>query len=586
MSTERTPRQLNRKSRRATERRHHHSKNPAEIIKNLYQAKNEVEAKSHEVAEANGRNMVSIVYRGEPYIQTYLRTYRSIHHSAGSLRASSAFKDSLDQESHERNIQKIDLFSQGAKGVSLADIEGMHVDEKSKLSIEDIDRIDKIFFSKKIVDLRGKIDSTNKDRASLQTAITVFIGQAWARPEVPTAPDFERLRRNLTAYLDYYADLHINPTLSLDAELDLARMIVFGGTYFRTLFGIYLPARYGITSSSAVKTYEQHMAHSNLIIRRMWAKFFRKLYIPLTQNAFREGAFPEDLEHYQFYNEENDSKAAKLLRKHYKPRLSDDEEQFKAHSKAEKLLQSLVAHRKHLFKEIIHSPDRRIEFDTPDNIVERVTITAQNKQTLVFILHLPSDLHLTLEIDRQGRVFGIPVSLLRRAPHIENFLVTDVLNPLIEKIDPQLPTQKKHVYRPPIRLVKSGEVTEDVPEPKPKRKRKIKITKERDLTSVTVAETPPYHPKFVSYSEQRVRELLPGKKPREKDVEHLMEVIRLFEQGWRQAVRITKDKTIFRLRVGDYRVRLKMIGQGRFVIMDIGDRETFDTVKGYRKGFA
>lgn len=588
MSTERErlPGQPNRASRRAAERPRNpkHLKDPLDVIKRLDQVRNEVDAKAKRVAQNHGHDLTAIVYKGEPYIQEFLSVYRHIHNARVRLQSSGALGEDLNREAAERHLQKVDLFSYEIKGVSLLDIEGIHLDGESHMSEKDVEMIDEIFLPE--LSFRGRAAEKNSGKRTLRSAITVFIGQAFARPELHIPPSLTKLQQNLTAYLDYYTTLLTNPALDRNSETYLSGIMLFGGPYFRTLIGIYLPARYGITPSSAIKAYEQRIAKSPLKSRAFWRKISKGTFISIAQQAFREGALPDDLRAYQFYNGDVDAKAAKLIQQFYSARIAQDQEQFNAHKKAKEFVQTLTMNMKDLIKEIRHKYSRRIEYDLPNNIAERITVTAQNRQTLIFIIHLPDHLHITLEIDRKGRLFGIPPALSRKIPHIENFLLTDILSPLARRFAP-IPFTKKTIAGPLL----IPKVQEDPAHELKEKKRRPKRKKRRILFSASVLEVsqsqePPYPAKFVSYSEEKVRELLPGKKPREKDVEHLMRTIRLFEQGWEQAVRITKDKTIFRLRVGDYRVRLKMIEQGRFVIMDIADRETFDTVKGYRKGFA
>ncbi len=576
------------RSQRRNGLKHPDKRRAIDIVKRLEEVGPRREAswaKGREAAEITGTSFTALAYRGQPFVQEVLSTSQQVHRllEAAELEVS---KGSIYIKIEEKIPEAIDSYGRQVFGTSLKDIEGMGPDpETGYLHKDDIKRINSMLRGREAIPLLSRLSSlrhSSKNHEVIDPLIILAI-QSWARPETrKIEPSLKPLQNNLEAYFDYYVDMAIDPSLDSDTELQFSNTLGWLGPTFNAALAGYLPARLGISPSSAIKIYAQKTQQKFREGKSGWniAKAHADTHLV---EAYLEGSLPEDLAPYQFYNEEADARAAHILETHYRNALSSNEDQFEAHEKAKKEKAQFGASAASVFKQIFRDPDQRIELSMDHGAISRVTVTATNRRVAMFVIHLGEDTHVTLEMDKEGRVFGIPPSLLKKHPNIGDMLLADILPPLLEKVTPpkknNLPP-KAVVYPAPTLPQEIPEVDHEPEEPKVKVKTRGKRSSD-GKPNLPTPERLPKKVRFVSHSEEQVRELLGGKKVNSQTIEQIMKTIERFEYGDKSAVRLRQNRNQVRIRVGNLRIVLNIEEGNNFSLDKIGDKEQFDNTRGF-----
>lgn len=494
-----------------------------------------------------------IIFRGEPFIQDFLASRREFV----AANTSAFYRNFNFTDDARRNYQEQDIFAFEVAGTSLSDIEKMPL----PLSLDDIRRVNKMFFQGRFTKKRSE-----KQLAVIYGAIYLS-SQKLARDDlnIDIPKGLRPLYDRLCDYLDYYTDLMTNFSLDAKDDLDFYKALKDGYPYLLIALGNYIPAKFGITPASAIKIYHQHFNKS--FISFALKKFLNHLE---EQSKHAIGKIlPEDLVLFAQFDPQKDQRAAKLLFDFYQAQNKDNSTQMDVYNKSNEYLNRLSMYQKVIRSDIASSGNKRIELPLPeDNIAHKLTVTSQNRKTLIFITHFKDgSTHLTLEIDRDGVIFGIPPQLIRDNPRIADFMLIETLAPVLEKAKKDHPgLESPPAIEPP--RTHEGQTAETetvaikpayVPAPKEKKTGKPQTAK----AALPERQQPPQQKFVVLHTKSSVKELA-GKNPQEKDLERIMRTIRNYEYGYVQSKTIDwSGGHVQALRVGKYRIILRHL-KGRF----------------------
>jgi hypothetical protein len=527
--------------------------------------------------EEHGKDVTAIIFRGEPpFIYDFFYAKREQHDIIPAMKT--LYEKRAIVGTNPSVLEENDLFAQKFRGgLSLIDIENMEIDPQThELAPEDIRRINRIFRS-------GFRIGKNQDQMHMLANLICFTSQQWTHPhpEIGVPTSLKKFHENITAYFDYYTSFLTDFKRDPLNETNMLLMLVLGKPSLSMAIGTYAVGKLNITPSSAIKLYKQRkVLASDISLKWRWG-LLEKSFLPVFKQAYRNDALPEDLERYQHYSEEIDRAAAEKLLS-YMQKTSTAEQQLQNKDEAENLLRQWNKHKRDVRREVTKDPKkRRLEYQiSEDYPAEKITMI-RNRDTFIFIMHFSDNTHLTLELDKTGRLFGVPPSLLRRYPHVGDTFIMDLLMPILEKYKPKdAPVFQISAasLKPPI--ADDLEVSEEVPrevdqEIKPPKRRRL-------IPALTVFESQPLPPitplapkveRFVSYSEDQIIELLgPQVSRKQSVVDQVFRAISNFEQGHTKGLMLQGDSRI-RIRAGDYRIIMDILGGGNYSIRAIVNRK-------------
>ena len=518
-----------------------------------------------------------MVYQGEVVYHKLFSAIRDINPLLKSLKNFERIKASGEVLNH---FKKMDYFEIKTRGVSLLDIENLSL----PLISESIKKLDKIFLN-----LPRFISKFNKKRNSeIQYSICMFPTQLIARIEekqqIPR--NLLPLSQRLVQYLDNYVEIIKNGQSSSALwEIKTAGKLASRSVLIQ-LLGSYLPARLKITPSSAIKLFRDRFDFA------LYFNISRRGLIDVFENdakyAYRPGALPNDLIKYIHFNEETDLRATVLLALEYKDYLDNDQNKSEAFEEVKNLKERLEKFSKFIHSDVQRSNGRRLTFEFKNNSqIRELILTHQNRDVFILIYRFKDNsTHLTLEINKNGEVFGLPLSLETSHPFVADFLLRDSLSLILDRADQLHPKIERPLETLQAKTGKPKEVLSNTPVVifqapfSRKRKNRIETTSNSSSKEEFILELPeiPKMPekKFVILnSEEEIRELI-GRHPREKDVQRVMNQINKFETGL-----LPPYKTIDWseghaqiLMVGrDIRVVMLHQGRGFYRVAAVGDRE-------------
>ncbi len=555
--------------------------------------------------EHNDYDLTRIAYQAEPFISKWLEVRRQVPFflekaQMANLEGDFVAPEGLNrfdlQDYYSRKIGGVKFFGTSlVEGTSLFDIEQMQLvlsePGEHTLLPEDIKRINGMFhyslFSKD-----KQVSSVI--RQSMIDLVTQGLAQPEAKMVIPATlrPFHERI----LAYFDYYKDLITNPDLGFWDERHLIEELAWGKPWLPQGIALFMPARLGITPASAIKFYQTRADLSWASI--VWKKRLLTTMEKAAENAFRKNGLPKELEPFQFYNPQMDEQASKLLLDWYSADL-DDKEAQDIYTKQEELTARLTGlYLKALQQDIQNSPRKLLEFTLREGyVVKKVSLSSQYKQTLTFVLHFADgQTHLTLEIDKDQKVFGLPAKLIKDQPHFIELILNDILAPVLEtvkKIHPEVEPISLAEYRQKKEEARVIEAEKpqvpNVALPLPERE-KFKPVRPRVLSPIarilegpTPANVIPIEPpKFVVfYSRNLVKQML-GRNASERNVDQAVRVIEEFQHARGDYKKFKQDRVegedIWELKIPHIRVLLNHIDGGFFKVREVGyRREIFNT---------
>lgn len=543
------------------------------------------------VNNEQGHNRTKVIYQGEPFIFDFLAVRSEL-----PAFLQKAYRVNLEEPGapYLADLDKFDmadLFSQELRGVTLEQIGKMPL----PLDLGDIKRINSLF--------RGPFrfkKLTNSQLLVKESAI-FLANQVHARPDLgmKVPQKILPLYQRLTDYFDYYTSLVTDFSLSDDEEVRLLVNLLWANM-LPAAVGCYLPGRLGITPSSAIKLYRQRIERIGIPSH---FRFSWKLPVGKMENAsyfaFPKNGLPADLAVYGHYDEEMDGKVAVAVADYYKDQELDWEEWAKAYQTREELLEKLRPYRKLLRGDISRSEGRHMELAMPEShLVSRLTATWQYKQTLMFILHFShGPMHLTLELDEDNNLYGLPPRLVKDNPRLADLLLVDVVTPFLAELQrwhPEVERRTESVKIPTLlrgeeQLVPVGEATGQLVGERVRKVAKSARPPRVILTPIMqilakAPELPQRHEQSrrrfnVIYSRRRIVEAM-GSRVSDEKIDRIMEAIRRFEFGAVQIHHLSwSGGNRESVRVGDLRVILKPAGGNVYTVEKVGHRR--DVYKGY-----
>ncbi|MFI5265558.1 MAG: hypothetical protein ACHQT7_02325, partial [Candidatus Levyibacteriota bacterium] len=383
------------------------------------------------------------------------------------------------------------------------------------------------------------------------------------------------------AFFDYYVRFIRQGFDTAEAEIAAWTSLTFRGRMLIPALAMYLPARLGITPSSAQKMYEEHVELVEILTigKRLRA------YFSLNLNNAYPNTVPEDLRQYIFYDENQDAQATRGLLGHYRPEKNPGS--VEENQAREQVVQEFLRSTKPRLTTPLRNAGRLSYPVESDNTpIARVTIIEPYAHSTIFILNLKNGSHLTVEIGADGSVYGIPLALYRQFPHIEDVLIPDILRTIHipERIKEAAVTSNMRSFIPrPLALPSREVAVEQIPHaPKKHVLRRFIPIEIIAPDSEQLPQQTEAVKHFIFYSEESVRELLGSKKRDPNTIKKAMDMLFRFERGWKEAKPLhtnAKDpRELGSLVTGDTRIVVEHLGNNNYRTVVGGDRD--DIYKG------
>lgn len=359
--------------------------------------------------------------------------------------------------------------------------------------------------------------------------------------------------------------------------------------------GAYIPARLGITPSSAIKLY-QHLEERAPVFDKFTNRDSVRFLTHESQHAIRENNLPEVLDKYQHYDPQMDQAAEKQLTQHYQLGVNP-EDYAKVHESTVTRLDKLGLYRAAIYSSATRSRERHLtgggysEVPLADNpLLSNIIVTSQYRDTLMLILKLHDDqTHLLLEVDKQNNLYGLPPKLAYRRPYTEDLLLNDILDPILAKLQRVFP----HVEKPnplkeaiivsyPPSTVNKSEKSE--PYEKilvvPTKEDKPETLKRRVLSPISKyleGHQPPAPQKeerqrIVHHTIEDVADRL-GRNESDKIVRKVMRGITEFEYGHGVYQKLERHNGLYEVKSGAYRIILEQVDGKLYSLKDIVPRK-------------
>ena len=546
------------------------------------------------VVTGHERNLTRIVYHGKPFIFRWLETRRRLPEFLDRAHFANLENPFVEPEVFNR-YDPHDVFPQIIKlrrfglfpilAPSFFDIEQMPLlrsEDGTSLAREDIKQVNLIFHD-------DKFNPETNQKLIIRQAMLYLVTQRLARPEEKIIiPDTLRpLHDRVLAYFDYYKDLLTNFDLDEWEESRLIRTLHWTGPFLPQALGSFITASLGITLQSAIKLF-QTRAELSPMPTFIWRRHLLKALEFGAQDAYRINGLPKELTKYQHFDAQNDQVASKILSDHYQSLgLSEADLEDVYNKKFEWLDKFTELYFRHLRQDIARNPQRHLEINLAEHpIFSDVLVANQYANTLIFILRFrDGNTHLTLEIDKDQKLYGLPAKLISDNPHFMDLILGDLLPPVLEwarKHYPGVEPIKLSDYRKPEPV--AGPVQkEEEPQYNPGdfvEYRKPRPKGPKILTPIAkLLEGPepprvvqPQAPQFVVFhSRERITEFL-GKKVSNKVVDGLMREITDFEYGHSRVKALEDVGGLRELKYGDYRIIFRHEHNQFFSLVAIGRR--------------
>lgn len=517
------------------------------------------------ISDGGETSWAQMVYQKGPVLVPYLEETRNL-----SVAVRDAERFGI-REPQIADLLRRDIYTHEVRGLSLAGIERLPL-PLSLASIGQINRFLRCYPLSRLI--LGKPALIAQETATILPSLD--IANPSRKHLIPST--LQPLHDRMTAYFDYFTDFIAAPHLDLEREEKFISAVIFAGPRFPLGVGCFLPARLGITPSSALKLLEEKTVsglyswHWGIIRKRMETEI---------RHASPVNGFPEMFQQYQHYNPQADQIATELF-------LRVISEQPGEVIEIDDLFKRLGRYWKVLRSDIFRSDAKYLEFplDHPD--LDRIAVASQYPHSLTFFVFFrDNQTPLTLEVNKTNqRIYGIPGALLKEFPHIGDFLAKVIFDPVLEGACQRHPNIEPS---PAIRMVtipvkdqppfisgrndRQADLEPDVPVKPPKRRLTLTVQglfHEPELPRPVEVKNPPFR---VEHSRDLVVELTKEKLPDER-VDRIMDAVRRFEWGEKQAKALTDMPGFYRLRVGDWRIILERLESGNvFSISLIGNRD-------------
>lgn len=514
------------------------------------------------VASEHGRDLTKIIYRGKPVIMRWLDVRRQLPEFLERAHFANLENPFVEPKMLDR-YDPHDIFSQRIKvrrfGIfpifapSFLDIEQMPLlrsEDGLSLAAEDIKWINLIFHD-------DRFNPENNQKRVIRQSMFYLVTQRLARPEEKiTIPDTLRpFHDRAFAFFDYYKKLLTNFDLDEWEESRLIRTLHWTAPFLPQTLGSFITASLEITPQSAIKLL-QTRAELSPMPTFIWRRYLLRLLEFGAEDAFRINGLPKELVRYQHLDVQNDQTASHMLSGHYQGlRLTEADLEDAYHKKFEWLDKLTELYFKHLRQDTIHHPKKYLQINLADHpVLSDVLVTSQYANTLIFVLRFrDGKTHLTLEIDKDQRFYGLPANLVKDNPHFMDLILGDLLPPVLEWARTNYPGVepiKLADYRKPEPVVSREERPQYNPEDFAEYRQKATLNSLKLLSPVAkllagpepaqVSQT--QAPKYVVFhSREKIREAL-GKNVQESDIDRVMRAIGEFEYGRGDFKKLKEDR--------------------------------------------
>lgn len=478
------------------------------------------------------------------------------------LRAVKTFPGSYKPETLEISETR-NVYGMPVNGVSLADIEQL----PRPLNTEGIATLNNFFHAGLINRLIPTQLLAQEIGRLLPTEIAVVNDDG----KIPFSirPLAERLRD----YFDYWTGFITTDYLEPEREDQFIQsgLWVGYGSHFLALGG-YIPARLGITPSSAINVFlkrEQVAEYKGVMqdISDIMITSARHAYSRLDSNS--------PLSRYMEYNPENDARVAKILLERY---------QGLRPISNQGLIDQLAPYQRSIRRDFVASGTKMITLDCETNFYgEKIIIFGRAGGSLVStVLLRDGKSHLSLEFGSGDTMYGIPAEVFKHSPHADQMIHEDVVSAMLVGLHKKYPNAVSAPIEPrPMNVRMSVAVTELPPEkikPLPKtstRKERLagKLGLSASAAQPTVAEPVVQRPRscVIMVDPVDVRKQM-GKKVSDKELLRVMNGFKRVEYGYAPLEPIEHAAGSYKFRVGGRRVIVRALGNNDYEFQSVGSR--------------
>lgn len=552
------------------------------------------------VVKLNNSDFGSVIFRGTPFVIPLLQAAKSLSEHidkwyAGDIVPSAEIMNQFDAKDFwTRKIGAVKKWGiTWAEGTSWKDIEEMDPD----LSSNNIVRINRIFrnddpmtwkdVALKVLFKREKpLTPVDPYKSFIRENFIFLATQPLAQSEgkkVSIPDELQPVFKCATAFFEHYTNLLLDFDSPLMTDRYLITSLLRGAPWLAQGLGYYMMARLGITRPSLVKLLRTR-AEASFFPYRSWHNVGLYNIEEGSKNVYTLNKLPSDLLRHQDLNTDQDDRASVLLINHYNGLNLSQEEQLKAFDDVHEPLDKLSdLYSEALYKDIVKSSKRRLGFSFEGHVINNMTVTTQNRLTLMFILELNDSekTHLTLEIDRKNRYFGLPPKGALHDSAIVPLLLKDILNPLLEygkMKHPEIesPNNNSRIldFSNYVSLKDQGFHESRAPEDGPV----VRIA--RRIKEAIMGDPIPPQPKEIKreviYSREQIVDAL-----RRQDentppevIDHLMKSVEAFALGNSKPKIMRVVDGIWWDRDGDYRLLYRNLGNGKFRLVEVGRKSS------------
>lgn len=578
----------NRQERRAFIRQAQRSPaHPAEVkFRAADRAYHAAEALVNQVFGRDNQSYTDTIYRGDPVLVRWVETLKPLSQAIVEL-------ENYDPDSSELEpAKRHNTYTTPVGGVSLADIEQMDL----PLSVEDIARINSMFRG------RWRLLGAELLREKRAREAILFIGtQPLIRPEVRVNSQLKPLHDRIRSYFDYYLPFMAQPALDEESECQLFNSISWNGPLFQVALATYLPARLGLTPSSAVKMIDQHQYSSTFRGSRfVWWLILtpRTTFRRSLDQAYREDTLPAEVLEYQHFDKDNEQRVTGFLS------TAEGGKPTQLTVTPEEILGRLAKYRRHLRSDILSSKEKLIRLKLEDHpYLREIVMTAHNdkagasyKNALLVVAKFSQiQAHLLLEVTGDQKLYGVPATVLAENPHVDAILADRIIGPILEFAKarfPQVEKEERGVIIPfrPVRSLEvaepgNGEIDQEEPVKPPKRKWLSLPMLEPQPQLPARVETP-LHQFTVIHTREMIADFLGKKYRNQQEIDRIMAAIRRFEYGAKRVKAVrearAKGEDYIVIRSGYRRIILDPLEAERtFALVKIASRgEVYEDIPG------
>lgn len=472
------------------------------------------------------------------------------------------FPGAYEPDTFEIN-QARDVYGTPVNGVSLADIEKL----SRPLNNEGIATVNNFF----CIGLINKLTPIQLLAQEIGRLLPTEVAVVNDDGKIPFS--VRPLAYRLRDYFDYWTGFVTANYLEPEQEDQFIQsgLWVGYGSHFLALGG-YIPARLGITPSSAI----------NLFLRRERVAEYESTMKDISDimTASARHAYPKldrgsQLSRYMEYNPENDARVSETLLERYTGLRPIDNQG---------LMDQLDPYQRSIRRDFVTSGTKMITLDCEPNFFgERIIIFGRAAGGLVStVLMRDGKSHLSLEFGSGDDIYGIPAEVFKHNPHADQIIQKDVVGAMLVGLHKKYPDAvSAPVESRPINI-QTPTVVAELPPEKIKSLYKIRTRRERlagklglsaSAAQPAVAEPVVQRPRscVIMVDPVDVRKQM-GKKVSDKELLRVMNGFTRVEYGHSLLEPIEHAAGLYKFRVGGRRIIVRALGSNNYEFQSVGSR--------------